>query len=180
MKYLLFGTGDYYNRYKKWFEPEDVLALLDNAPEKQNTLLDGIPVLSPQEGIKLEYDAVIILSFYVKSMKQQLVELGVEEEKIIHFFDLHKIPEIRNTRKPVCYYGGAEELILKPDTDRKKNCAVVTGYDTGRSGNCTFSCGRDFKTAGLSGCVRFDVRRSVKRDAFRGGHTGGCRRQSSD
>ena len=98
MKYLLFGTGDYYNRYKKWFEPEDVLALLDNAPEKQNTLLDGIPVLSPQEGIKLEYDAVIILSFYVKSMKQQLVELGVEEEKIIHFFDLHKIPEIRNTK----------------------------------------------------------------------------------
>ena len=80
MKYLLFGTGDYYNRYKKWFEPEDVLALLDNAPEKQNTLLDGIPVLSPQEGIKLEYDVVIILSFYVKSMKQQLVELGVEEE----------------------------------------------------------------------------------------------------
>lgn len=120
MKYLLFGTGDYYNRYKKWFEPEDVLALLDNAPEKQNTLLDGIPVLSPQEGIKLEYDAVIILSFYVKSMKQQLMELGVEEEKIVHFFDLHKIPEIRNTRKPVCYYGGAEELILKPDTDRKK------------------------------------------------------------
>ena len=65
MKYLLFGTGDYYNRYKKWFESADVVALLDNAVEKQNTVLDNIRVLSPQEGVKLEYDVIIILSFYV-------------------------------------------------------------------------------------------------------------------
>ena len=68
MKYLLFGTGDYYNRYKKWFESADVVALLDNAVEKQNTVLDNIRVLSPQEGVKLEYDVIIILSFYVKPM----------------------------------------------------------------------------------------------------------------
>lgn len=35
MKYLLFGTGDYYNRYKKWFESADVVALLDNAVENK-------------------------------------------------------------------------------------------------------------------------------------------------
>ena len=68
-------------------------------------------------------------------MKQQLVELGVEEEKIIHFFDLHKIPEIRNTRKPVCYYGGAEELILKPDTDRKKIVLLSQDMTLGPAGN---------------------------------------------
>lgn len=34
MKFLLFGTGDYYERYKKWFDKEDVLALLDNSDRK--------------------------------------------------------------------------------------------------------------------------------------------------
>ena len=35
MKILLFGTGDYYNRCKKWFENQEVLALLDNSEQKQ-------------------------------------------------------------------------------------------------------------------------------------------------
>ena len=72
-KILLFGTGDYYNRYKKWFPREDVQALLDNAPDKQDTLLDGIPVVSPKQGVQLPYDIIVILSFYVKTMKRQLV-----------------------------------------------------------------------------------------------------------
>ena len=63
MKYLIFGTGDYYNRYKKWFDKDSVLALLDNSPQKQNTFIDGIEVLSPARGVQLPYDAVIILSF---------------------------------------------------------------------------------------------------------------------
>lgn len=120
MKYLLFGTGDYYNRYKIWFEPEDILALLDNSPEKQNMMIDGVQVLSPVEGIKLAYDAIIILSFYVKSMKQQLLELGVEDDKIYHFYDLHKILNIKDLKKPVQYYGGAEGVVFKTDTKKKK------------------------------------------------------------
>ncbi len=63
MKYLLFGTGDYYERYKKWFKPEDILALLDNSSVKHNTYIDGIQVLFPQEGISYVYDAIVILSF---------------------------------------------------------------------------------------------------------------------
>ena len=40
MKFLLFGTGDYYERYKKWFDKNQVLALLDNAYEAE-ILEDG-------------------------------------------------------------------------------------------------------------------------------------------
>ena len=89
MKVLLFVTGDYYERYKKWFAEEEVLALLDNSPSKQNMIIDGRKVLSPEEGIKLSYDAIIILSFYVKTMREQLISLGVPREKIYHFYDLH-------------------------------------------------------------------------------------------
>ena len=82
MTYLLFGAGDYYERYKKWFDKKTVLALLDNSSKKQNRLIDGIKVLSPEDGVKLQFDIVVILSFHVKAMKRQLLELGVPEEKI--------------------------------------------------------------------------------------------------
>lgn len=128
MKYLIFGTGDYYNRYKKWFAKEDVVALLDNAPNKQNTYLDGIQILSPQQGVQLSYDAVVVLSFYVKGMKRQLKELGVPEEKIYHFYDLHKLiclTENGSTaayKKPIQYYGGAENV-------EKDSCILLLSHD---------------------------------------------------
>ena len=40
MQYIIFGTGDYYERYKKWFDKKDIVALIDNSPAKQNTFID--------------------------------------------------------------------------------------------------------------------------------------------
>ena len=91
MKLLLFGTGDYYNRYKIWFEQEEVLGLIDNSVSKQGDVIDGHPVFSPEEAVKLDFDAIFVLSFYIKEMKKQLVELGVPEDKIYHFFDMHSV-----------------------------------------------------------------------------------------
>ncbi len=116
MKLLVFGTGDYYQRYKKWFVKEEVVALLDNSPAKQHTVMDGIEVISPREGISKDFDAVIILSFYVKAMRQQLLELGVPEGKIYHFFDLNRLichgngGQDIDYKKPMQYYGGAERI----------------------------------------------------------------------
>lgn len=110
MKVLLFGTGDYYNRYKKWFEPLEVLALLDNSEQKQYTVIDGLRVLPPAEGVGLKYDVIVILSFYVKQMRQQLISLGVMPEKIYHFYDLHQLFGQSVVRRPVQYYLGAREL----------------------------------------------------------------------
>lgn len=112
MRYLLFGTGDYYERYKKWFEKENIVVLLDNSSEKQNSSIDGIKIVSPAEGIKLDYDVIVILSFYVKSMKAQLIELGVDEKRIYHFFDLHKILNGGKNNRPIKYFGNAESIAL--------------------------------------------------------------------
>ena len=46
MQFLLFGTGDYYQRYKMWFNRSDIVALLDNSRLKQHTVLDGIEVMT--------------------------------------------------------------------------------------------------------------------------------------
>lgn len=120
MKFLLFGTGDYYQRYKKWFERGDVLALLDNAPEKQNTLIDEIKVLSPQEGVKLPYDAIVILSFYVREMRSQLMMLGVSAGKVYHFYDLNRLIYRKENKKPIEYYGGAEKIVASERQAGKK------------------------------------------------------------
>ena len=109
MKYLLFGTGEYYQRYKKWFEIDNIVALVDNSIDKQHTYIDGIKVLSPTEAIEYDYDYIVILSFYVKAMKEQLIGLGVPYNKIIHFFDIHKL----NLEKKfeLQYYGCIEQEV---------------------------------------------------------------------
>lgn len=112
MTFLLFGTGDYYQRYKKWFEPEEVAALLDNAPDKQNTYIDGIRVVSPGEGVQMPFDVIVILSFYYSAMKQQLLELGVEETKIYHFYDLHKLIQVRILDAPIVVEDAAKKILL--------------------------------------------------------------------
>lgn len=91
MAYVLFGTGDYYQRFCHWFNGKKVLAVLDNDRKKQGTMLDGYPVIPPEEVTGLPFDAIVILSFYVTEMKKQLVNLGIDEDKIYHFYDLHDL-----------------------------------------------------------------------------------------
>lgn len=120
MKYLLFGTGNYYERYKKWFAGEDVAALLDNSLEKQNTLIDGIQVLSPEDGIRVPHDRIVILSFFVREMKEQLHRLGVPENKIFHFYDMHQMIYRKEITKPIQYYGNYEKLVTSENDLHKK------------------------------------------------------------
>lgn len=125
MKLLVFGTGEYYQRFKKWIVKEEIVALLDNASAKHHTVIDGVEVLSPQEGVTREHDAVVIMSFYIKTMKKQLMELGVPEDKIYHFYDLRKLIRPEENRQQILYYGitcqelqrGSGEMIGLLSTD---------------------------------------------------------------
>lgn len=105
MKFLLFGTGEYYNRYKIWFVREDIIALIDNSKEKQRQCIDGVLVIPPEDVFQYDFDAIIILSFYVKIMKLQLMKLGVQESRIYHFFDLHDLFCYPAVKREVHYYG---------------------------------------------------------------------------
>ena len=124
MKFLLFGTGDYYERYKKWFPYDDVVALIDNSPEKHNTMIDGHLVVSPEEAVKLRFDVIVILSFYIKEMKKQLVELGVSESIIYHFYDLHSLIYNQSVKRQVMYYGDAHKILKH--NHNKKNVLLLS------------------------------------------------------
>lgn len=119
MKILLFGTGDYYERYKKWFDKKDVQALLDNSLQKQGKLIDGYRVLLPKEGVKLSFDVIVILSVHVKLMKEQLIELGVHKDRIYHFYNLHDLIYKKERKKPVVFYGNAESIVMSKDRQKK-------------------------------------------------------------
>ncbi len=109
--YVLFGTGDYYQRFRHWFDGRNVLAILDNDRKKQGTVLDGHPVISPEGVTGLLFDAVVILSFYVTEMKGQLMDLGVAEDKIYHFFDLHDLLGMENPGH-IGKAGGVKRILL--------------------------------------------------------------------
>ncbi len=113
MKYVLFGTGDYYRRFKHWFSNREVVAILDNDINKQGTQLDGHIVLPPKDIVSYEFDAVVILSFYVVEMSNQLIQLGVKAEKVFHFYDLHDL--FLREDKSVYEKNGKSVLLLSHD-----------------------------------------------------------------
>ncbi len=105
MKFLLFGIGEYYNRYKIWFEKEDIVALMDNAVIKQGERIDGILVISPEDIYKYKFDVVVVMSFYVKEMKAQLMSMGIREDRICHFYDIRELIGRPLMKRKVFYYG---------------------------------------------------------------------------
>lgn len=121
MDIMLFGTGDCYSKYKKWFEEFHIVALLDNDQNKQGTQIDGHRVLAPVEGVKENYDYIFILSVHEAEIRTELRGLGVEESKIIHYHGLRTFLAEKDSvkRLPVRFYPYEEEtrtvLILSYD-----------------------------------------------------------------
>ena len=111
-KFLLFGTGEYYKRYREWFLDKDVLALIDNSPEKQGALIDGVEVRSPEEAVKLDYDYIVVLSFYITEMRNQLISLGVPKEKVLHFYQLNKVLDLKKQFEYTISDSAAQKKIL--------------------------------------------------------------------
>ena len=50
-------------------------------------------------------DVLIILSFYVSDMKRQLEELGVKKERVYHFYNLHRLINVKKHHKILLKYG---------------------------------------------------------------------------
>lgn len=139
MKILVFGTGNEYQKYKKWLKKTEIIALIDNDVKKQGILIDNFPVISPEDCIHYIVDRIYIMSsFYVSEMNEQLIRLGIPEEKIYYLFDLldlgmeYKIPDFRfsaygNNKKKIALLSdnlqlsGAQFALLNAAILLKKN-----------------------------------------------------------
>lgn len=88
---VIFGTGKLYEKWKnKLREDVQVIAFLDNSPQKIGKELDGKPILMPSELTKLSYDCILILSAYVDEMRKQLRDLGISAQKV---YDLEQLEQ---------------------------------------------------------------------------------------
>ncbi len=86
-KVCVFGAG--YDNPTKYFirnitEKENkIIAFLDNDPEKQGKKLEDIPIYPPEKIQNLDFDYVYTASLFFQEMKEQLLTMGIPEEKII-------------------------------------------------------------------------------------------------
>lgn len=131
MDVLLFGTGVYYERCKRFFYEQCVVALLDNDDRKIGTRKDGILVLSPEDGIKLSYHKIFILSASFREMHNQLIHLGVTKDRICTVYDIGILFGIPKNRSCLQIYG--RDLWPVFSNMNKRKIAILT-YGMGISG----------------------------------------------
>ena len=105
MKILVFGTGEFYNQYKKYIIRHEILAFLDNDNTKQGRTLDGSVIVSPEELSSFEFDAIFLLSLKCDEMKDQLLTLGVDEKKIFPYYDILAGLEGKCSNQQLIIYG---------------------------------------------------------------------------
>lgn len=64
-----------------------MVALVDNNKDLIGSVVDSYVVEDPRYIWKYSYDYVVITSNYAVEMKQQLIDMGIEREKLIHYKD---------------------------------------------------------------------------------------------
>ncbi len=85
MKIYIFGTGYHYRRILKYMNEDDILALIDNDKEKQNTFINGKKVISPEKANFELCDFVVIFVYFFDDIYKQLIDFGVPKDKILHY-----------------------------------------------------------------------------------------------
>ena len=88
MRLVIFGAGEIYSQNRSRLDENDkIVAFLDNNSLLQGTEKEGISVYAPQEIEQLSYDCILIMSNYAVEMRDQLIELGCERGRILHYLE---------------------------------------------------------------------------------------------
>lgn len=91
MKLIIFGTGLFYKNRKKEFPKNiEIVAFLDNNRELWGKMVDQVPVIAPKDVIYCLFDKILLMSKSSCEMRQQLLELGVDLESIMTWYEFSK------------------------------------------------------------------------------------------
>ncbi|HJA31261.1 MAG TPA: glycosyltransferase family 4 protein [Candidatus Eisenbergiella pullicola] len=107
MKIIIFGTGIFYKNRKDNLRKSDIIAFIDNAPDKQGTILDGCLILSVERGIQLNFDYIVLMARQdnKRAMEKQLLDMGVDAGKII---DYEQYLNCSRAQSVTIYYNGQD------------------------------------------------------------------------
>jgi len=87
MRIVIFGTGSGLGDLLSVLPPEvEVVGLLDNNARKQGTTILGSVVYAPEAVGELEFDRIVVSPRDGAAIRNQLVAMGVERERILLFY----------------------------------------------------------------------------------------------
>ena len=88
LKILVFGLGKGYSRLKNVLDYErvEIAACIDNDSRKWGSLVDGSPVIAPDDINQFDYDYIVLTSQFYSEIEVQLAGLGIAPDKILNFF----------------------------------------------------------------------------------------------
>lgn len=120
MKVIIFGTGAFYRMRREKIESKaEIVAFIDNNTEIQGTYVDGKLVSAPENIHEFVFDAVLPTCVKPYEMKKQLLDLGVDEQKI-WYWERFKGEMYHGTFQPYCgnyNIGHSQKRILIISTD---------------------------------------------------------------
>lgn len=130
MKAAVFGTGDCCRRFSEYIKNVEIVFYIDNDKEKQKGYMNGKRIYSPQDAPYSICDIIIVLVLKSDEIVQQLLNIGIKEEKIFTYADIVK--EYKLLPHVVC---GADIISisawLESHQSKKILCVV---HDLSRSG----------------------------------------------
>lgn len=112
MRIVIFGTGVFYKNRKENVWKENVVAFLDNAPEKQGTRLDNRMIYAPEKVKDLQYDYILIMTnhkFFVE-INHRLLELGIPQQNILSYDEFLDIQDSTESSMRIYCRGTADEI----------------------------------------------------------------------
>ncbi len=133
MQIIIWGTGKYYINRKEELteylqkEKIEVVAFCDNNTELWDKQFEGIRVVSPETINKIHFDAVLIMSTYVKEIELQLLQLGIGHAEIL-FWEVFR-GRMRQRKKTI-YCG--KQISKKHEGKQILIISVSLGYAGGQ------------------------------------------------
>lgn len=117
-KILIFGTGESKNEFVRVKSRNvNIIAYVDNNYKKWNKTLDGVEIIQPQKINQYKYDYIVIASQYVYDIYNQLISMGISEDKIFKYKE----------------FTGLKDNYIEQSLIRFKNGKNITVVITGTS-----------------------------------------------
>lgn len=125
MQIVIYGLGRFFHKHedhiRKLLQGDRVAAYVDkNAIEHSS--LNGYEVLCPESIKQLQYDYILVTSVLYAEIKEELIELGVDQEKIV---DIEQFTLIKNQGKVIAYGEQCNPM---------KKCVLIATPHLGRHG----------------------------------------------
>lgn len=107
MKLYIWGTGRLVGKVvDKYINNENVMGYIDNNKDKNEYL--GKPVYSPEEILKMEYDAICVANLYSEEIYAQCQELDIDLNRVIFLYSNCRLTDFNKDYEFIRQMLGAE------------------------------------------------------------------------